>query len=164
MSDVVKHVEEHLTEEYMNMSQEFGFNPTIMRVYMILFFSDKPLGLKEISEKTGYSVSTALNAMTIVEKMTDVRHFKKPKSKKTYYECQHNTLEIIRKKISQIQDRCVRVLMKTLKEAESELAKDESPKAQRYRGYIKKMIHDYECCDKVLSAALAMHNANNKEK
>ena len=98
MTDILEDVEREVTEKFMDFTDVLGINPTIMKVYTTLFFSLEPLGLSEIAEKTGYSVSTVCNNVAIAEKLLDVRKIKKPGSKKVFFECQHDISIIERKR------------------------------------------------------------------
>jgi DNA-binding transcriptional regulator GbsR (MarR family) len=135
--------EGEMTERVVELFELQGFNPTVMRIYILLFLSPKPLGLKEISQKTGYSVSTVCNMLEIIERTMDVRKFKKPGSKKVFFECLHDLCLIHKKKIDAAR-RESQTMVQILKDAEELLTDDTSPEAQAKRGHITKLRMGYE--------------------
>jgi DNA-binding transcriptional regulator GbsR (MarR family) len=149
MSEVLDEVERDITEKYTRLSQLLGIDPTMEKIYMTLFFSTKPLGLKEISEKTGYSVSTVSNSLGIVERMTDVRRFKKPGSKKVYFECLHDFQLIQRKKMAESQ-KLIKPLIEEFKSAEDKLEGVKDSEAFEVRQNITQLREGVEKMDKAL--------------
>ena len=149
MSNVVEEVERDITERYMKLSEFIGIDPTMVKVYMAIFFSTKPLGLKDISDKTGYSISTISNSMNAVERMADVRRFKTPGSKKVYFECLHDFQLIQRKKMQESQ-KLIRPIITEFKMAEEKLAKEKDPEAIRVRENILQLRKGAEKMDKVI--------------
>ncbi|MBU1922631.1 hypothetical protein KKD84_05480, partial [Patescibacteria group bacterium] len=142
MPDKADQVARKISEEYGRLFKAFGVKPTMMDVYLAIFFSEEPVSLKEIAEKTGYGTTTIANTMPIIERIFDVKSFKKPKSKKIYYECKHDTLEIFMKK-TRYQLESTKNVVHLLRECEDELTGEKHPKAVRYRGYITKLREDY---------------------
>ena len=143
MSDVVFDVEEAVTREWMKSMADFGLNPTLMKIYSTLFFATDALGLAELSEKTGYSTSTICQNMDLLKRLTDIREFKRPGSKKIYYECQHN-IKLIQKKKLETLAKQVENLVKVLKESEEKLATVDTDEANVKLGYIKELRTEYE--------------------
>ena len=154
---VADEVEERVTREYMDMCSEFDINPTLAKIYMSLFFAEKPIGLDELVEKTGYGKSTICKSMGLIEHLMDVGRFKKPGSKKIYFECHHDTNEILHKIMVAVKEREVRVMIKLLKESEEKLKKEDTEKAKTYTEYISKLRKDYEKCNKVLGLIDKLH-------
>ncbi|MFH1404223.1 MAG: hypothetical protein ABIH11_08150 [Candidatus Altiarchaeota archaeon] len=155
MSGVVCEVREEVTRHYAGIFEEMGLSSTMIDIYMSLFFSKEPMGLQEIAGDTGYSVSTVCNTIDLLVKYTDVRKFKKPGSKKIYYECTHDIKKAMRNKISGHQD-MIRGLINVLKESEEKLVGDDDPDAERIRGDIGKLRKDYEKIDKIISLLITM--------
>ncbi|MCX6694972.1 MAG: hypothetical protein NTU61_01585 [Candidatus Altiarchaeota archaeon] len=143
MSKITQEVEREITEDFIEIYERLGVNPVLVRTYMKLFFSTEPLGLKELSEKTGYSISSVCATLDLMEKMMDVKKFKKPGSKKVYYECEHKTTSIMGKKIVQA-DNQIQMLITILKKAESKLDSDKSPESKLICENLKKVRKDYD--------------------
>lgn len=158
MSDKADKVADKITEEYGRLFQAFGVKPTMMDIYLSIFFSEKPAGQKEISEKTGYGISTVTNTMPIIEKIFDVKHFKKPKSKKILYECKHDAFEIFMKKMA-YQLATMKEIKLVLKTCEQELEGGKTGKALRYKEYVHKLCSDYDKMIRIFER----HNEYEKE-
>jgi len=135
--------EQEFIERVIKVFERQGLNPTVLRIYISIFLSTTPLGLKEISERTGYSMSTVCTTMDIVERNMDVRAFKKPGSKKVYYECLHNMLLMHRKKMEQASDSTKEMIV-ILTEAEKQMALARSADTVTKLKYVTQMRHDYE--------------------
>ena len=145
MTDILEDVEREVTEKFMDFTDVLGINPTIMKVYTTLFFSLEPLGLSEIAEKTGYSVSTVCNNVAIAEKLLDVRKIKKPGSKKVFFECQHDISIIERKKSKHIKQQ-MESIIRVLKSSEKKLSKSRDVKTSEILVHIKNRRIAYEKC------------------
>jgi DNA-binding transcriptional regulator GbsR (MarR family) len=143
MSTLVEQIERELSATFVKHFESMGLKHTVAEAYMAVFFSDKPLGLKEISQKTGYSVSTVCTAMDILERLTDVTKTKKPGSKKVYYECLHDISVIQRKKMAEGR-RYMEGMISALKAAEGRLMQERGPKADTLRDHIRMMKEDFE--------------------
>ncbi|MFH0862053.1 MAG: hypothetical protein V1875_03390 [Candidatus Altiarchaeota archaeon] len=138
-----KFAEAELVEKVVKLFERQGFNPTVMRIYISLFLSNEPLGMQEISKKTGYSISTVCNTLEIIERTMDVRKFKKPGSKKIYFECVHDLVLAHRKKMESAR-REAQSMIQILAEAENLLKEDKSTDATAKRENIKRLRHSYE--------------------
>jgi DNA-binding transcriptional regulator GbsR (MarR family) len=122
---------------------ELGQNPTLTSIYIELFVSPKPIGLKEIASQTGYSVSTVCNALGLLERLMDVRSFKNPGSKKVFYECQHDMTLIFKKKIGENR-RITPQIIGLLKEAEDLLGKSSGEEGQEVAKKIAARRNEFE--------------------
>lgn len=142
MSVAVDEVKEEVTDACMKVMENFGFNPTLMRIYFTIFFAPEELGLKEICEDTGYSVSMISSQMSILERLSDIRKFKKPGSKRIYYECQHDVKIVMKKKMTESMNIIANVT-RVLKESDEKLARDKDPESERIRGYLNDMRKEY---------------------
>jgi DNA-binding transcriptional regulator GbsR (MarR family) len=135
--------EEEMIEKVVKLFEMQGFNPTVMRIYISIFLSTKPIGMQEISKKTGYSISTVCNTLEIIERTMDIRKFKKPGSKKIYYECIHDLVLAHRKKMESARQEA-KAMIQILTEAEDLLKEDKSPEAIIKRANINRLRHSYE--------------------
>jgi DNA-binding transcriptional regulator GbsR (MarR family) len=152
MPETTETVEKKITKEYEELSSYFGFDPTIVRIYMAIFFSEEPVGLKEISQKTGYSTSTICTMMPKIEEIFDTTKFKKPGSKKNYYECQNNFQSIIEKKLG-ILKKFMEHFIQNLQECEKMLEESKDRKAGIQLEKIRKLKESYQ----QMSALLQKH-------
>lgn len=156
MPQISDKVKKELTDKLTEAFAGYGLNPTMTRAYMAIFFSDKPLGLKEISEKTGYSISTVCTTVDVLERLVDIRKFKKPGSKKIYYECEHDIPSTFAKKINNGK-RMIQIMTEKLKEGEEKLKKENTPEAKRMLEKLVKMREDYESCNALMDKLLEQY-------
>jgi len=155
-------VKREFVEKYIKLWKSFGFNETIGRIYGELFFAEKPLTMEEIAKRTGYSVSTVCNAMSIIEQLMDVKKFKKPGSKRVYFQCEHNLLISLDKIVKKAWRSEVKYMLSMLREAEEKLSNEKTEKAKMYKEYISTMRKDYEMIDSFLEAVINFRKYNIK--
>lgn len=155
MSEIIDEVKNDVTEHYGKIMESMGMTTTITDAYMTVFFSKEPLGLQEIAEQTGYSVSTICNTMDTLSSYTDIEKFKKPGSKKIYYKCAHDIKKAMRKKLG-THKIMIKELVRTLEESGEKLGNDKNPEAKRVQKDLEKMHKDYEKMVKVLDILITM--------
>jgi DNA-binding transcriptional regulator GbsR (MarR family) len=143
MTSPYNEIESELAEKVVQLFERQGFNPTLMRIYIILFLSTKPLGLKDVASKSGYSISTVCNTMEILEETMDIRKFKNPGSKKIFYECAHDMIQIHKKKMAAAKKEA-ESMTQILKEAEAMLKEAAGPEAAIRLDHIIKLRESYE--------------------
>ncbi|MFH1055687.1 MAG: hypothetical protein V1744_06300 [Candidatus Altiarchaeota archaeon] len=163
MSDKYAKVEEEFAEKIVKLFERQGFNPTVMKIYITLFMSTKPLGLKEISEGTGYSMSTVCNTMDIVERTMDVRNFKKPGSKRVYYECLHDLMLVHHKRMDE-SERETETMIGILKDAEENLKSATDHETAAKRAHIRRLREGYERYHDVFHKFVEMVSAIHKSR
>lgn len=156
MPDAAEEVEQEITEAVANMFKRFGADPTMIKIYMPIFFAEEPVGLKEISEKTGYSVSTVCNTMEILERLFDIRKYKKPGSKRIYFECRHNLMEAMSKGAYESK-KALDMMMNKVEEMEKKLEGEKTDKSKRYLGYIRKIKDDYAEYGMMMDYVIKIH-------
>lgn len=157
MTDNITEAEKAVTDKFVKTAGGYGLSPTIAKIYMTLFFSTEPIGLKEISEKTGYSISTVCGALDLVERIMDIRKFQKPGSKKIYYECQHNVLLAMHKKLNESRKQ-IQPLIQVLGDALDKLGGDKSPKATKVKEYLTQLKKDYETYASMIDRLSEVHS------
>jgi len=133
MGGNVEKTKKELKSSLTRIGSALGINPTMFDIYMELFLSTRPLGLKEISDATGYSISTVCNNMEAIENLLDVRKFRRPGSKKEYYECQNDLTMIYRKKIIRAREILPQIIQ-ALREAEHEIGMEDAAMVERITG------------------------------
>jgi DNA-binding transcriptional regulator GbsR (MarR family) len=141
--NVNNQIENEITESMMRLYEGFGLSPTLVRIYMTVFFSTEPIGLNEIAAKTGYSISTICKSMDLIERFMDIRSFKKPGSKKIFWECQHDLILVHRKKM-QIGRIGAQSMDNLLANFEEKLPADSDSPTHQTRAFIVKMRNDYK--------------------
>ena len=149
-----------VTETFVQGFASFGFSPTMSQVYMELFFSDEPIGMKEISEKTGYSVSTVSTCLEHLERFADIRKFTKPGSKKIFYECEHDIVSTQTKKFN-ASKKIIRLMIGSITSAIEKLG-DKLPEDESTKSKLIKMKEDYESMDTLISKVIELHAQNTK--
>jgi len=87
MSEVVKEVQRRVTDLFARMFDKWGFGYGTGVVYGFLFFSDEPLGLRELTELAGYSKSYIHSCLTKLVKMGLVKRDRVIGSRKEVYYC-----------------------------------------------------------------------------
>ncbi len=150
MSKITDDVKAEITNGYMSLCESFGINPTVGRIYTVIFFSDKALGLDEIAAETGYSVSTISKSMNISENIFDIRRFRNPGSKKVYFECEHSAIAAIRKAFFEVLGKNIEDMARIIDGCEIKLREDESEKSRAYLRNVQKLKKDYEAINRLL--------------
>ncbi len=163
MSNNINKVKTDITEAYGDILSSMGIDPVISETYFTLFFSDEPMGLDELSTETGYSKSSICNFMKVLEKGFDIEKFKKPGSKKVYYRCQHDLMEYLQR-ILMFKIISTRKMIDVIKGSESELAGNSNPDNDKCLKKIKKMRHEYEEFDKIMSHVLEIQKSKINKK
>jgi DNA-binding transcriptional regulator GbsR (MarR family) len=142
MPDILDGVKGELTREFTGMTDMYGISPALMKAYMELFFTLEPLGLSELSERTGYSVSRISQTMHVAENLLDVRRLQRPGSKKIYYECTHDIKLIQKKKI----EKSMKQMESIIASLETQIGRLESSKdenAQVIKSHLKELLGFY---------------------
>ncbi len=147
MGKRAKETRRNLKLKLADAGSALGLSPTMFGIYMELFLSVKPIGLREIADATGYSVSTVCNNMEAIENLLDVRKFRMPGSKKEYYECQNDLTTIYRKKITCAREVLPRIV-EALRSAEEGMGSEDANLLER----IVKRRRDYERLGSLLDA------------
>lgn len=157
MSNILKIEENRIVDTYCSFLQDFNIDQVIARIYFTLFFTDEPVGLDEISKEVGYSKSTVLNHLNLLEKLLDVERFKKPGSKKIYFKCAHNFMEVIERstlhKLS-----AIRKMIEVTKKSEDELKKCKDPECEKGLKRMKNLRQDFEVVEDMLAKVIKIHD------
>jgi len=162
MNEKIDRIKKEVIKEFLDASEVFGTKPTYAKLYMTLFFSLQPLGLKELSKETGYSVSTVSQAMDHIEKLTDVRKFKKPGSKKIYFECLNDICLVFEKKFRQF-EKMTDHFVEVLEETEEKLSEEDTEEAQEILGRVRKRRKDYEAIREAMENLPELIETHKKE-
>ena len=142
----ITEIRKEVADTYLKNHEELGSYNTLINIYYSLFFCPRPLGLDDISKLTGYSKSTVCTAMDLVERLMDVRKFKRPGSKKVYYECTHDTFLIHQKRMQEMRKQ-IPQLVDVLRSSEDRLKDETAPEAVQIRDFLKERRESYERFD-----------------
>jgi len=143
---LIEEISRRISEEYAKMCDSFGINPIIGQIYGTILLSDRPLGLDDIAMRTGYSISTVCKGIEIVERIFDVKRFKRPGSKKVYFVCEYSPFKGMRKVFLDTLGENTRNLISTLEECKRELKESgiNDKEARHYLSIIELLISDYK--------------------
>lgn len=78
-------VKEIFKEPFINAFNKMDNDPLAGEILGIMVFENKPLTVKEISDRTGYSVSHISNKIRRLKSRSFVREERKPGSRKNFY-------------------------------------------------------------------------------
>ncbi|MBD3260247.1 MAG: winged helix-turn-helix transcriptional regulator [Candidatus Altiarchaeales archaeon] len=153
MSDATVEAEKKVRDKYSKILVNYGLKPTLTQIYLTVFFSTKPITLKEIADQTGYSLSNVSTHLKLLERLTDIERHTKPGSKTNYFTCNHNIKDGIRRKISQ-QKKDIKNINETIKEAINLLEGDDTNKANVYRNKLTRLSKEYDEVHVILDQVL----------
>jgi DNA-binding transcriptional regulator GbsR (MarR family) len=88
--NVAQQLEKHFMEHSFGMAKAMGLPDLHAKLAGILFLSIEPICLDELAKKSGYSLSGVSTAMNFLENIGRVKKFRKPGSRKIYYETEHD--------------------------------------------------------------------------
>lgn len=163
MPEIVNEVEQDLINAYTKISGEFCAHAVFAELYFKVFFSAEPIGINELAEETGYSISTVSNTMKALETMLDIERFKKPGSKRVYFMCNHNMMEVAERNIKSKVD-FMGVIIQTLNASEGKLKKSVDPAAKDTLEKVHNLKDDFEKIETMMEDLLIMHQRIDNEK
>lgn len=139
---------EQVHDKFLNnlgrMSDAFGYNGFVAKLYGILYLRAKPLSLDELSEGLGVSKGNVSINIRELEQWGAVRKIWVKGSRKDYYEANSNIKKIIANKLKvAIQKRINEVSLmieefeKSLSQVDGDLSPEEKDIARGYLGRLK---------------------------
>ncbi len=90
-------IRSEIIDELAKVSEKWGLSGVFGRIHGVLIFSNKPLGLDEISKGSGYSVSSISQSIRLLENIGNVKRTKMPGSRKILFEAERDLSENIKK-------------------------------------------------------------------
>ncbi|MDP6626835.1 MAG: hypothetical protein QGG50_02950 [Methanopyri archaeon] len=81
----MKDIEEDLLTNVIPVMAPMGMSPIFGRIMFTLMFSPKPVTMQELSERTGYSLSSLSTNLKLLVGLKKVRQETRPGSKKLYF-------------------------------------------------------------------------------
>lgn len=163
MPEIVNEVEQDLVNAYKNILGEFGAHSIFAELYFKIFFNAEPVGINELAEETGYSISTVSNTMKALEKMLDIEKLKKPGSKRVYFKCKYNMMEVSERTIKSKVD-FMEVIIQTLATAEEKLKISVDPAAKDTLEKVHNLKDDFERIETMTKDLLNMHQQMYNDK
>ena len=113
---------EEFRELLCEISRRRGLNELSSRIFGTLYAEPREISLEELSERTGYSMSSVSTIMKLMCDSEMIKRIKKPKSKKVYFYMEKN---IVSKLLDMMKENQKIILY----------AKEKVPKIiQRYKG------------------------------
>ncbi len=113
---------EEFRELLCEISRRKGLNELSSRIFGTLYAEPREISLEELSERTGYSMSSVSTIMKLMCDSEMIKRIKKPKSKKVYFYMEKN---IVSKLLDMMKENQKIILY----------AKEKVPKIiQRYKG------------------------------
>jgi DNA-binding transcriptional regulator GbsR (MarR family) len=88
-----REIERDIYSTFAEIASAIGYSEIHGRIIAALLVSDKKLSLKELSKKTGYSLSTISLSLDLLELFGMIKKIKKVGDRKLYVELQGNLLE-----------------------------------------------------------------------
>ncbi|NJD98663.1 MarR family transcriptional regulator [Thermococcus sp. LS1] len=143
-----------IMEHFANTARRFGLNELYGYIYGVLFFEEEPMSLREIAEKTGYSLSHVSTALKLLENIGLVKRIKKPGDKKAYFKAIKNIREWRREAYYRKIEEDVRQTRENLLRALKEIEGDESEEAQRIKERIEFALERNAITEKIVNIFL----------
>ncbi|MFC2154837.1 hypothetical protein ACFLRC_05095 [Candidatus Altiarchaeota archaeon] len=149
--EILQDIKNDIKQTASEASRRVGKNPLLAEIYFTIFFSRKPLCIKEIAEATGYSIATISQTIDLVAQFTDVKRFKKPGSKKLYFECEHDPDKYMAPttQMFKLVQQSMNQMTNTLSKAEEILKTKQGEEAQYHLINIQKLHKKYEEHNKI---------------
>ncbi|MFH1722142.1 MAG: hypothetical protein ABH950_06020 [Candidatus Altiarchaeota archaeon] len=144
--NTIEEVKTDIKQTACELSRRVGKNPLVPELYFTLFFSKEPLSIKEIHNATGYSIATVSQTMELAVQFLDVRRFKKPGSKKLYFQCEHDTEKFMAPstQMFKLVQKSMAEMMDTLSKSEEKLKSQKGEDAKFHLENIQKLYKKYE--------------------
>ncbi|MCG2712869.1 MAG: ArsR family transcriptional regulator [Candidatus Omnitrophica bacterium] len=95
MNDTLDNVIDELVDGGSNFAASLGINRVAGQLYVLLFFSEKPLSLDEIMEKLGISKGYVSTNIRALERWQAVRKVWVKGTRKDFYEANTDTISIV---------------------------------------------------------------------
>ncbi|MEE8358835.1 MAG: hypothetical protein V3R82_05425 [Candidatus Hydrothermarchaeales archaeon] len=90
-------IRSEIIDELAKVSERWGLSGVFGRIHGVLIFSNKPMGLDEISKSSGYSVSSISQSIRLLENIGNVKRTKMPNSRKILFEAEQDISKNIKK-------------------------------------------------------------------
>ena len=159
MNNSLTHAQNRFISYMASVCHDFGLNPFVAQLYGVLYMSDKPLSLDELTERLGVSKGNVSINIRELEKWSAVRKVWVKGSRKDYYEAELNIKKIISNKLkSSVGKRMNEVssmledVRTSISEGRKEMSEEEKKMAKIYEERLKRI----EDLKKLASNALSI--------
>ncbi|AJC70774.1 MarR family transcriptional regulator [Thermococcus guaymasensis DSM 11113] len=146
----VREAKRIMMEHFARTSRKFGLSELYGYIYGLLFFEDEPMSLREIAERTGYSLSHVSSALKFLESIGLVTRIKKPGDRKAYYTSTKNIQEWRREAYYRKIEEDVKEMRESLLKALAELEGDESEEAMKLKKRIRAVLQKNIIAEKIV--------------
>jgi len=136
----VKEANRIMMEHFARTARKFGLSELYGYIYGLLFFEEEPMSLREIAERTGYSISHVSSALKFLESIELVTRIKKPGDRKAYYTATKNIQDWRREAYYRKIEEDIKEMRASLLKALEELEEDESEEAVRIKKRIEALL------------------------
>jgi len=126
---------EKVYEIFGNLVSTLGYSRVHASILASLFIHKK-LSLKELSEKTKYSLPSISLSLDLLELLGLVRRFRKDKSKEVYVELEGDLLLALKKVVLMKINRGIKIAIEELKSEKSKDAKKIESEILRLKKYV----------------------------
>jgi DNA-binding transcriptional regulator GbsR (MarR family) len=107
MTGKTTNLEQDIREFGTGLFESLGMDNLTAQLLATLYLSPREMSMEELSQKTGYSLSSVSNKLSRLEAMW-VQHIKKPGTKKVFYYMEKDLVRINQRKIKAVHEHHIR--------------------------------------------------------
>lgn len=100
--------EKEAVDVFSSLFQNMGLKDLAVRLLATLYFEPKEISLENLANKTGYSLASISQTMSVLENIGTIQKIRKPGSKKLYYYMEKNLIKLNIQKLRAAQELFVR--------------------------------------------------------
>jgi len=142
-----------LTDAYLEVAKSNRYSDAAGLLRGLLFLSNKPVSLDELTEKTGYSKSTVSSNMSFLESQGLARRIVTPGDKRYHYVAITDP-DLLKEALLCNLMKEIRIIRKAMTEAEKCLQEDKSDESKEFLTRITSIKTFYENTEDVLEILL----------
>ena len=144
-------IETKILESFSSVAETLGFSSLHGSIIGALLVADRPLSLRELSQKTGYSTSMISISLDFLEVMGMVRRVKKTADRNLYIELQGDLLESLKNIVLLKIQKAVADSLQSFEESKEELKKIDGEEKKRLMYTISTLEHQVKRVEKYVS-------------
>ncbi len=154
MKDEVDEIKSKVIENASKITEKWGFNPLLGKIYGVLLFSGDAMSLQEIADSVDYSVSSVSQNIPLLLNFGAIKRIKKPGDKKAYFQAEYDLMVATRKMIESFHEIEVKSAIPLLEESIDKLEaiyeKDNKEEIEETLKRLRKLLLDYKRAKKYL--------------
>ncbi len=154
MKDEVDEIKSKVIENASKITEKWGFNPLLGKIYGVLLFSGDAMSLQEIADSVDYSVSSVSQNIPLLLNFGAIKRIKKPGDKKAYFQAEYDLMVATRKMIESFYEIEVKSAIPLLEESIDKLEaiyeKDNKEEIEETLKRLRKLLLDYKRAKKYL--------------